>query len=502
MSPRPLCVMGGFSVDETAPGQERDELGARRAKLEQWRQRGVDPFGARFTVTHHAEEIVADFPALEGRPVRLAGRVLALRRQGRVAFCDLHDRSGRVQIFVRSGGLGEEAYAEFLRLDLGDIVGVVGTVMRTRAGEISLDLQEWRLLSKALRPLPDKWHGLRETETRYRRRYLDLIANPEARTAFMARSRMIAAVRTALDERGYLEVETPVLHHVASGAAARPFLTHHNALGIELHLRIALELHLKRLLVGGLERVYEIGRVFRNEGLSTRHNPEFTMLEAYQAYGDYHDMMELTESLVATAAAAVCGTTHIRFQGQDIDLTPPWRRLSMVDALADRGLEVLSLEPEAARARAREAGVEVPAGAGSGHVLVALAEELLQPELVQPTFLIDHPVETSPLARRRPDDPRVTCRFELIVAGMELANAFSELNDPDEQRRRFAQQAAELAAGNDEAQRLDEDFLRALEHGMPPAGGLGIGMDRLAMLLLDRPSIRDVVLFPQLRPEG
>ena len=489
-------------MDETVSGQEPDELAARRAKLQEWRARGIDPFGARFAVTHHADEVVAQFPALEGQPVHLAGRVLALRRQGRVAFCDLHDRSGRVQLFARAGGLGEQAYADFLRLDLGDIIGAAGTVMRTRAGEISVELHEWRLLTKALRPLPDKWHGLRETEARYRRRYLDLIANPESRAAFVARSRMVAAVRGALDERGYLEVETPVLHGVASGAAARPFLTHHNALDLDLHLRIALELHLKRLLVGGLERVYEIGRVFRNEGLSTRHNPEFTMLEAYQAYGDLQDMMDLTEGLVVAAVRAVCGTTRVRFQGRDIDLTPPWRRLSMVEALSARGLDVRALEPEAARARARAVGVEVPAGADSGHVLAALAEELIQPELVQPTFLLDHPVETSPLARRLPEDPRVTSRFELIVAGMELANAFTELNDPDEQRRRFAQQAAERAAGNDEAQQLDEDFLRALEHGMPPAGGLGIGVDRLAMLLLDRASIRDVVLFPQLRPEG
>lgn len=488
-------------MTDAGAGQEGDELAARRAKLEEWRGRGVDPFGGRWEVTHHAQEVREAFEALQGGTVRMAGRVLALRRQGRVAFCDLQDRSGRLQLFVRSGTMGEGAYADFLRLDLGDIIGISGTVMRTRAGEVSVEVDGWTLLSKSLRPLPDKWHGLRETETRYRRRYLDLIANEDVRAAFVARSHMIRSVRQTLDARGFLEVETPVLHQVASGAAARPFRTYHNALDLELHLRIALELHLKRLLVGGLERVYEIGRVFRNEGLSTRHNPEFTMLEAYQAYGDYEDMMSLTEDIVAAAALGVCGTTRITWQGQEIDLTPPWRRLSMVDAVAARGVDVLALPAAEARAAARALGVEVPETAGSGHVLQALVEELIQPELVQPTFLLDHPVETSPLARRKPDDPRLTCRFEAVVGRMELANAFSELNDPDEQRRRFAQQAAERAAGNDEAQPIDEDFVLALEHAMPPAGGLGIGLDRLAMLLTDRPSIRDVVLFPQLRPE-
>ncbi len=480
---------------------EGDELAARRAKLADWRQLGVDPFGGRFEVSHRAQELADRFDELQGQDVRLAGRIMALRRQGRVSFADVQDRSGRIQLFVRATALDERVYGAFGRLDLGDIVGVWGRLMRTRVGEISVDVGGWTLLSKAMRPLPDKWHGLRDADARQRRRYLDLVANPGVRDLFVRRSLMLRAMRAHLDGRGFLEVETPVLHAVASGAAARPFATHHNALDLDLHLRIALELHLKRLLVGGMERVYEIGRVFRNEGISTRHNPEFTMLEAYQAYADYQDMMDLTEGLVVAAAVAVAGDTHVTWQGHPLDLEPPWPRLSMVDAVP-RGLDVLGGTSREACQLAHEAGVDVAAGTSPAHVLEAMVESLVQPELIQPTFLVGHPVDISPLARRRRDDPRLVERFEAIVGGLELANAFSELNDPDEQRARFAQQAQERERGDEEAQVLDEDFLRALEHGMPPAGGLGVGMDRLAMILTGSPSIRDVVLFPLLRPEG
>jgi lysyl-tRNA synthetase class 2 len=448
--------------------------------------------------------VLAGFPALEGERVSVAGRLTRLRRQGRIAFADLADASGRVQLFLRTDVLGAEPYREFVEdLDIGDIVGVEGAVARTRAGEVSVVPARFQLLAKALRPLPAKWHGLRDTEARHRRRYLDLIANPAVRERFVRRSRMLSAVRAFLDARGFLEVETPVLQTVAAGAAARPFRTHHHALDLDLHLRIALELHLKRLIVGGLEAVYEIGRVFRNEGLSSRHNPEFTMLECYQAYGDHRTMMELTEELFATVAETVCGTRRLVWQGREVDLTPPWPRVSMVEALARRGLDPLAAPSDAAaRAMALEAGVDVAPTATRGQVVDALAEALLLPELQQPTFLTDHPVAISPLARARPGDPRLAERFEAVVAGMEMANGYSELNDPDEQRERFRQQAAERERGHAEAQELDEDFLRALEHGMPPTGGLGVGLDRLAMLLCDVASIREVILFPLLRPES
>lgn len=497
-SPPPGGAPVGAAGDEAEVGAE---VAVRRQRLQRWRERGIDPYGARFERTHLAATIQEAFEALAGEEVAVAGRIMALRRQGKAAFADLHDRSGRIQAFARPDGLGADGFDAFLQCELGDIVGVRGTVMRTRAGEVSVEATGFTLLTKALRPLPDKRHGLRDIEARSRQRYLDLVANPEVRERFARRSRITAAVRGFLQGRGFLEVETPVLQTLAGGTTARPFRTHHHALNMELYLRIALELHLKRLIVGGLERVYEIGRVFRNEGLSTRHNPEFTMLELYQAYADYQDMMRLTEEMVATVAAEVCGTTVVRWKGQQIDLRPPWRRLSMVQALSAKGLPVLETEtPEAARALAARAGVEVPPGSSRGQVMDALVEALILPELVQPTFLLDHPVEISPLARAKAADPRLTDRFEAIVGGMELANAFSELNDPDEQRRRFVAQVREREAGNEEAHVMDEDFLRALEHGMPPTGGLGVGMDRLTMLLLDVESIRDVILFPLLRP--
>jgi len=478
------------------------EMTVRRQRLDQWRAQGVDPFGARYARSHRSDQIQAAFETLEGTEVAIAGRLMALRRQGRVAFADLADLTGRIQLFLRAEALGAEPFAAFLQCELGDIVGVHGRVMRTRAGEVSVEPTSFQLLSKALRPLPDKWHGLRDTETRYRRRYLDLLANPDVRARFVQRSRLVAAIRRFLEARDFLEVETPVLQGIAGGTTARPFRTHHNALDMDLSLRIALELHLKRLIVGGLERVYEIGRVFRNEGVSTRHNPEFTMLELYQAYADYEDIMRLTEEMVAAVAIAVRGSTLVHWQGQDIDLRAPWPRVSMVSALSALGLDVLSApSAPAAVALAAQAGVAVAPGSTLGQTIEALVEALILPGLVQPTFLIDHPVEISPLARAKVDDPRLTYRFEAIIGGVEIANAFTELNDPDEQRTRFLAQVAERARGNDEAHAMDEDYLRALEHGMPPTGGLGIGIDRLAMVILEAESIRDVILFPQLRPE-
>jgi len=492
----------GTTEDAAADGPGSDQEQARRQAAAWWRAQGIDPYGARFETTHHSSQLRADFEALQGTVVAVAGRVVGLRRQGRVAFADLADRDGQIQLLLRPDALGAAEFDRILHCDLGDWLGVRGILLRTRSGEISVQPAAFTPLGKALRPMPDRRHGVRDADARYRRRYLDLMANPDSRLRFLQRSRLVSFVRRSLDGAGFIEVETPVLHGVASGAEARPFVTRHIALGMDLHLRIALELHLKRLLVGGLERVYEIGRVFRNEGLSTRHNPEFTMLECYQAFADYRDMMRLTEQLVAGAAMELHGGTEVSWRGRRIDLQPPWPRLSMVDALAGDGLDVLRAETDAAaREMAARAGVAVPEGATRAQVLDELVDHRLLPGLVAPTFLIDHPVEISPLARAKPDDPRLAERFELIIGGLELANAFSELNDPDEQRRRFDQQAAERDRGNGEAQQADPDFLRALEHGMPAAGGLGLGIDRLTMLLTDAGAIRDVILFPQLRPD-
>jgi lysyl-tRNA synthetase class 2 len=467
------------------PPETVDELPAvlrdRREKLERLRAEGVEPFAAHFHRTHTTAEALGllDRNPDGTAPVTVAGRLATQRAQGGMAFADLVDRDGRIQLVAQRDHLGRDLYERFLRLDPGDVVGGSGPVRRTRRGEPSVWLDGFTLLSKALRPLPDKWHGLRDIELRYRRRYLDLIANPETRHVFTARARVITSIRALLDNKGFLEVETPVLHDVPGGGNARPFVTHHNALGRDLYLRIALELHLKRLVVGGLERVYEIGRVFRNEGLSPRHNPEFTMLECYQAYADYHDMMELSEQLVVAAAQAAGTPLQTTYQGESINLRPPYRRARMGDLV------------EQATGR-RLAGPE----------LFEAYEAAVEPTLVQPTFVLDYPVEVSPLARRREDDPRFVERFELVVTGRELVNAFTELTDPIDQRRRFEEQAAQRAAGNLEAHPLDEDYVRALEHGLPPTGGLGMGIDRLVMLLTDQASIRDVILFPQLKEEA
>ncbi|MCR4427063.1 MAG: lysine--tRNA ligase [Firmicutes bacterium] len=479
-----------------------DETARRRAKVDVWKARGVDPFGARFVRTHTSTKIVQGFSDLEGKEVSAAGRIMAIRGHGKAMFLDMLDRDGRIQIYARQDHLGEDQYELLSWVDLGDIIGVTGEVFRTRRGEISVDMSSFVMLGKAQRPLPEKWHGLRDVDIRYRQRYLDLIVNPEVRRTFILRTKIVAAIREFLDSRGFLEVETPAMHAVAGGAAARPFITHHNALDMDLYLRIATELHLKRLIVGGLEKVYELGRIFRNEGISTKHNPEFTSIEVYEAYADYHDMMKLTEDLVAHVAEATLGTTRITYQGSEIDLTPPWPRLTMMDAVRCRtGVDFGALSDSDARRACLNMGLDVPEGATAGQCLYEAYEERVEPDLIQPTIIMDYPIDVSPLAKRRPDNPNLTYRFEAVCAGRELANAFSELNDPADQRERFESQVAQRERGDDEAHMMDEDFVTALEYGMPPTGGMGLGVDRFVMLLTDSASIRDVILFPLMRPK-
>jgi len=481
---------------------ENEQIAVRLGKLAALRAAGVDAFGHAFARKHKAAEVIANFAELEEESTVVAGRVLWVRSHGKVTFLGLQDLSAVLQIYVRINEVGEEQYALLKNMDIGDFLGVEGTVFRTHKGEVSVRAKNLTFLSKSLRPLPEKWHGLKDVEARYRRRYLDLIVNPEVRNTFVARSRIISGIRNFLNNRGFLEVETPMMHAIAGGAAARPFITHHNALDIDLYMRIALELYLKRLIVGGMERVYEIGRVFRNEGVSVRHNPEFTLLELYQAYGDYNDMMSLMEEMVANVAREVLGSSVITYQGETLDFTPPWTRMTMLEAVrryAGVDLDKISDDAEARRA-ALAAGVEVPATATWGQVLDLLFEAKAEEKLVQPTFIIDYPVENSPLAKKKTDDSRLTYRFEAFAYARELANAFSELNDPVDQRERFVAQMKQREAGDDEAHMMDEDFVQALEYGMPPTGGLGIGIDRLVMLLTDSPSIRDVILFPAMRP--
>ncbi|RIV18397.1 lysine--tRNA ligase [Alicyclobacillaceae bacterium I2511] len=488
--------------------EEQDLFQTRLQKLHVLENKGVDPFGHRFDVSHHAEEI-AQFAAgqskedLEVNPlhVRIAGRFMIRRGHGKASFAVLQDRTGNVQIYAKIDILGTDAYELFQSLDIGDFLGVAGTLFRTNRGEVTVLVEHFDVLAKSLRPLPEKWHGLKDIEIRYRQRYLDLIVNPEIRETFIARSKIIQAIRKYLDEMSFLEVETPTLHTVASGAQARPFVTHHNTLDMTLNLRIALELHLKRLIVGGLERVYEIGRVYRNEGISTKHNPEFTMLELYQAYADFHDIMNLTEDLIRYAAQSVLGTLQIQYGDYEIDLSSPWQRSHMADLIETHvGVDLRSVQStQDARDLAAQYGVVITPEMEYGHIVNEFFEQKVEDKLIQPTFVYGHPVEVSPLAKKNVQDPRFTDRFELFIVGREHANAFSELNDPLDQRQRFAQQAVERAQGNDEAQAMDEDFLTALEYGMPPTGGLGIGIDRLVMLLTNQPSIRDVLLFPLLR---
>jgi len=437
-----------------------------------------------------------------GEEVSVAGRLIARREHGKATFADLMDSSGKIQLLLRKDLIGEEAYNVFLRLDIGDIIGASGEVIRSKRGELTMLVETFELLTKSLRPLPEKWHGLREKELRYRQRYLDLIMNEEARKMIETRTRLIREIRNFLDERGFLEVETPVLQPIPGGAAARPFITHHNALDIDLYLRIAPELYLKRLLVGGYERVYEIGRNFRNEGISTRHNPEFTMLEAYWAYVDYRSMIELVREMIISVVGKATGSTKLKVKDEEIELTEPWEEITMLDSLkCYAGLEVsIDMDKEVLLELARENEIDVPEEAGPGWIIAELYEKLVEPKLMGPTFVLDYPREISPLARSKSDNPEFTERFELLIGGQEIANAFSELTDPFEQRRRFEDQARKRAGGIIESHPLDEDFLMALEYGMPPAGGLGLGIDRLVMLVSGSQSIRECIIFPQMRP--
>lgn len=487
--------------------ETNDQLKVRREKMDAMVANGQDPFGSRFERTHLAAEIIEEFNELteeeltEGKEVVIAGRVMTKRGKGKAGFAHLQDISGQIQIYVRQDAIGEEAYDLFKQADLGDIIGIKGNVFRTKVGELSVKAKEFTFLSKALRPLPDKFHGLKDVEERYRKRYVDLMTNDESKQTFITRSKIIREMRRYLDDHGYLEVETPLLHTIAGGAAARPFLTHHNALDMPLFMRIAIELHLKRLIVGGLEKVYEIGRVFRNEGTSTRHNPEFTMIELYEAYADYQDIMKLTENMVAHIAQQVLGTTTVQYGGHDIELKPEWTRLHMVDAIKEHtGVDFWKqMTKEEAQQLAKEHNIQIKDTMEFGHVVNEFFEQVVEEKLIQPTFIFGHPVEISPLAKKNEKDPRFTDRFELFIVGREYANAFSELNDPVDQRERFEAQMKEREQGNDEAHEMDEDFLEALEYGMPPTGGLGIGIDRLVMLLTNSPSIRDVLLFPTMR---
>ncbi|MCF6094670.1 lysine--tRNA ligase [Microaerobacter geothermalis] len=480
----------------------------RRQKLDELRQMGVDPFGVKFVPTESAQEILDRYAQIEKEEldkmeveVSIAGRIMAKRGHGKAGFAHIQDRTNRIQIYVRLDTVGDQSYRVFELCDIGDIVGVKGKVFKTNRGETSVKVEQFVLLTKSLRPLPEKFHGLKDVELRYRQRYLDLIMNPDVKETFIIRSKVIQNMRRFLDDRGYLEVETPTLHSIAGGAAARPFITHHNALDMPLFMRIAIELHLKRLIVGGLEKVYEIGRVYRNEGVSTRHNPEFTMIELYEAYANFHDIMRLTEDMIQFIALQVLGKTKIEYQGHQVELKTPWKRISMVDAIKEVVGIDFSREMTDAEARqlAKEHNVEITEHMTFGHVVNEFFEQFVEETLIQPTFVYGHPVEISPLAKKNEKDPRFTDRFELFIVGREHANAFSELNDPIDQRDRFEKQLEEREMGNDEAHEMDEDFIESLEYGMPPTGGLGIGVDRLVMLLTDSPSIRDVLLFPLMR---
>ncbi len=479
-----------------------EQMMVRHEKLSELKKNGINPFGTRFERTHYAEDIINGFANLEGQDVVIAGRLMSKRDMGKAGFGHVQDLTGQIQVYVRLNDVGPEKHELFTKLDIGDIIGVSGYVFRTRKGEITVGVKDITILSKSLRPLPEKWHGLKDVELRYRQRYVDLVVNPDVKNVFIQRSKIIKVMRTYLDAQGFLEVETPTMHAIAGGASARPFITHHNALDIDLYLRIALELHLKRLIVGGMEKVYEIGRVFRNEGISVRHNPEFTLMEIYQAYADYNDMMKLTEGMIAYIAQEVLGTTEITYQDTKIDLTPPWTRMTMKEAVKRyTGIDFASITTdEEARRAADGIGVKVPEDATKGSVLNEIFEEKVEENLVQPTFIMDYPIEVSPLAKRKEEEPELTCRFEAFITAREIGNAFSELNDPLDQRERFNKQVEQREKGDEEAHMMDEDFLRALEVGMPPTGGLGIGIDRLVMLLTDSSSIRDVILFPTLRP--
>lgn len=498
-----------MTEDRNAPQQEEQSLSEllqiRRDKLKELQDAGQDPFRqTRYSVSAHSQEIKDNFETMEGKTVSVAGRLMSKRGMGKAMFCDLQDGQGRIQLYVRIDELGEEAFARFKKVDIGDIVGVEGEAFRTKRGEISVKAAAVTLLSKSLLPLPEKYHGLTDKETRYRQRYVDLIVNPEVREAFVIRSKFIRHVRAFLDGRGYMEVETPVLNTISGGATARPFITHHNTLDIDMYMRIATELPLKRLIVGGMERVYEIGRIFRNEGMDPKHNPEFTTVEAYESYADFNDMMDLFEGLLSSAARDILGTYEIEWQGEKIDLTPGWRRLTMHEAVKEYcGIDFMAIDSDAeAVAAAKSIGVEIPETKEQtwGNALYECFDQRVEEKLIQPTFISMHPVDVSPLAKRSPKDPRLTERFECFVCHSEMCNAFSELNDPIDQRGRFQKEVEARAKGDDEAGMMDEDFLTALEYGMPPTGGIGIGIDRCVMMLTNSDSIRDVLLFPTMKP--
>ncbi len=485
---------------------ENEQKQIRIDKLKALQDSGRDPFEITLaTQTHHSDEIKADFDNLENKDVTIAGRIMTWRDMGKANFIDIQDRNGRIQAYVRMNDVGEDVFAEFKTWDIGDIVEITGFVFKTRTGEISVHAKEIRLISKSLLPLPEKFHGLTDTDTRYRKRYLDMIMNPDVKDTFIKRSKIISSIRSYLDNLGFVEVETPILNTIPGGAAARPFITHHNSLDMDMYLRIATELYLKRLIVGGMERVYEIGRNFRNEGMDVRHNPEFTCIELYQAFTDYHGMMDIAEALIRNAANEVCdGNLHITFNGTEIDLESPFRRLTMIEAVKEfSGVDFAEFmsDDEKAVAIAKEKNIEIAPGKATwGDVLNSFFEEFVEEKLVQPTFIMDYPVEVSPLTKRKPDCPALTERFELFILGGEYGNAYSELNDPIDQMSRFEAQMKLREAGDDEANMIDHDFVTALEYGMPPTGGLGIGIDRLVMLLTDNYSIRDVLLFPTMKP--
>ena len=487
-----------------------DQMQVRRQKLQELYDLGIDPFGQKFDRTDVAEPLHEQWDQYSKEELKekedeshvtVAGRIMTKRGKGKAGFAHIQDLTGQIQLYVRKDQIGEDQFAIWKSADLGDIVGIEGVMFKTNTGELSVKAKDFTLLTKALRPLPDKHHGLQDIEQRYRQRYLDLITNQDSTQTFINRSKILQEMRNFLNKKGFLEVETPMMHQIAGGAAARPFVTHHNALDATLYMRIAIELHLKRLIVGGLEKVYEIGRVFRNEGVSTRHNPEFTMIELYEAYADFHDMMDITESMVRHIAQEVLGETTIPYGEEQVDLGSSWKRVHMVDAVKEAtGVNFYDVKSdEEARDLAKEHGVEITDHMKYGHIVNEFFEQKVEESLIQPTFVYGHPIEISPLAKKNPEDPRFTDRFELFIVGREHANAFTELNDPIDQRARFEAQLQEREEGNDEAHEMDEDFLEALEYGMPPTGGLGVGIDRLVMLLTNSPSIRDVLLFPYMR---
>jgi len=476
----------------------------RREKLDKLKQEGKNPFEiTKFNRTHTSKQIIDNYDELEGKDVTVAGRIMAKRIMGKASFCHIQDSEGKIQSYVSINDLGEESYSQFKEDDIGDIIGITGFVFKTKTGEISIHAKEVTLLTKSLRPLPEKYHGLKDTDLRYRQRYVDLIVNPEVKDTFLTRIKILKEIKNILDEKGYLEVETPILNTIAGGASARPFITHHNTLDIDMYLRIANELYLKRLIVGGFDKVYEMGRMFRNEGMDLKHNPEFTNIELYAAYEDYNDMMNITEEIISKTAQKVLGTMKINYQGQEIDLTPSWKRITMIDAIKENtgvDFNTINTDEEAMEA-AKKLDIEIdPIKTTRGDIINQFFEAKVEETLIQPTFICDYPVEVSPLTKRKPSDPRLTERFELFIGGREYANAYSELNDPIDQYERFLDQVKQREAGDDEANMMDEDFVNALEIGMPPTGGLGIGIDRLVMLLTNEASIRDVLLFPTMKP--